>query len=417
MRWLIKSAQIIQPGHRLHQKQRDILIVDGFIESIRAKIEDDKAQEIRYDGLSVSRGWIDLQADFRDPGEEYKEGLSNGLDAASAAGFTQVVVMPNTKPVVDSVGQVNYMLRERGRHPVSVLPAAALSKGCEGKQLAELYDLHQHGAVAYTDDRNDLRGELLRRALDYTRSFDGLVMVRPFDEDLAGDGLMHEGHTSTRNGLKGIPAMVETTRVQRDLEILRYTGGRLHFQSISAAASVKLIRAAKREGLRVTCAVAAHQLVFTDEDLAGYDRNLKTLPPFRSEKDRKALLKGLLDDTIDAICSDHRPEDIEHKKREFAQASYGVGAIEHTFAAALSAGLSEDAIISKLTSGPAHILGVETPVLEESQVANLTLFSPKGLDIVTSADLVSNAWNNPYIGLEMPGKVYGVMVGDLSALR
>lgn len=417
MRWLIKSARIIQPGHSLHEKQRDILIEDGVITSIRAKITDDTAQEIRYSNLCVSPGWIDLQADFRDPGEEYKEGLNTGLDAAAAAGFTQVVVMPRTQPVVDSVGQLNYLLRERGRHPVAVLPAGALSQGCKGKQLAELYDLHRNGAVAFTDDTNDLRGELLRRALDYTRSFDGIVMVRPHDADLAGEGLMHEGLTSTRNGLKGIPVMVETTRVQRDLEILRYTGGRLHFQSISAAESIKLIRAAKREGLQVTCAVAAHHLFFTDEHLAGYDRNLKVLPPLRTEKDRKALLKGVQDGTIDAICSDHRPEDIEHKKREFAQASFGIGAIEQTFGAALAAGLSEDIIVTKLTTGPADVLGMDTPLLEEEQVANLTLFSPKGLDAINAADLVSRAWNNPYVGRELPGKIYGVINGGLNVLR
>ncbi len=417
MRWLIKSARIVQPGHPLHEKHRDILIEDGVITSIRAKITEDHAQEVRYSELSVSPGWIDIQADFRDPGDEYKEGLNNGLDAAAAAGFTQVVLMPHTRPVVDSVGQLNYLLRERGRHPVTILPAGALSEGCKGEQLAELYDLHRGGAVAFTDDRHDLRGELLRRALDYTRSFDGLVMTRPYDTDLAGEGLMHEGLTSTRNGLKGIPVMVETTRIQRDLEILRYTGGRLHFQSISAAESVKLIRAAKREGLSVTCAVAAHHLFFTDKDLARYDRNLKVLPPFRTEKDRKALLKGVKDGTIDAICSDHRPEDIEHKKREFAQASYGIGAIEHTFSAALSAGVDEGTLITKLTTGAAGILGVAPPVLEEGLEANLTLYSPEGLDETDTSQLVSKAWNNPYIGRQLPGRIYGVMRGDLSALR
>lgn len=416
MRWLIQSASIVAPGSALHGKKRDILIENGVITGIKAKIDDDKAEVIRYPKLKVSLGWTDLRVDFRDPGAEYKEGLMSGLDAAAAGGFTGVVLMPRTSPVVDSKGQLEYLLRRSESHAVTLMPTGTLSQGAKGEQLAELYDLHTSGAVGFTDDRPLSRAELLRRALEYTQSFGGLVMSMPYDRDLTGHGVMHEGITSTKNGLKGIPVIAETTRVQRDLEILRYTGGRLHFHLITSEAAVKLIKAAKKEGLSVTCGVSANHLYFCDEDLAGYDRNLKTLPPFRTENDRKALVRGVKDGTIDVVCSDHKPQDIEAKKREFGTAEYGVAAIEQCFSAGLASGLNEDALINSMTAGADSVLGMER-TLEEGVQANLTLFTTEDEFEVNASELSSKAYNNPYIGRQLPGRIYGIVNGDRAILR
>ena len=411
MRWLLSSVKIVEPGHSLHGKKRDILIEDGKITRIASKISDTKAQQIKEKGLCVSSGWVDSRATFRDPGDEYKEGLLNGLDAASAGGFTHVALLPSTEPVVDNKGQVQYMLARSQSHAVRVLPTAMISKQGEGKQLAELYDLHKAGAVGFTDGFSTDRSALLLRALEYTRNFSGLVISVPQDSDISGEGVMHEGKISTTNGLKGIPTIAETTRVKRDIDLARYTGGRLHFALISSAESVKLIRDAKKEGLNITCGVSAHHLYFNDDDLEDFDSNLKVLPPFRAKNDRKALLKGVKDGVIDVICSDHQPEDVEHKKLEFQYAQFGIGAIEQTFSAALSSGVELDDVISAVCTNPRKLFNLSETGLEEGSKADITLFFADQEKEVQEDGLFSKSWNNPYVGKKLRGDVYGIVRG------
>ena len=411
MRWLLSSVKIVEPGHALHGKKRDILIEDGKITRIASKISDSEAQPIKEKGLCVSSGWVDSRATFRDPGNEYKEGLLNGLDAASAGGFTHVALLPSTQPVVDNKGQVQYMLARSQSHAVRVLPTAMISKQGEGKQLAELYDLHKAGAVGFTDGFSTERSALLLRALEYTRNFSGLVISVPQDSDISGEGVMHEGKISTTNGLKGIPTIAETTRVKRDIDLVRYTGGRLHFALISSAESVKLIREAKKEGLDITCGVTAHHLYFNDDDLEDFDSNLKVLPPLRSNDDRKALLKGVKDGVIDVICSDHQPEDVEHKKLEFQYAQFGIGAIEQTFSAALSSGVELDDVIKAVCTNPRKLFNLDETGLEEGNNADITLFFADQEKEVEENGLFSKSWNNPYLGKKLRGDVFGIVRG------
>ncbi len=416
MRWLIKSAQIVDPGGKHHGKKRDVLIEDGVITSVKASIQDAKAESIVLKNLHLSPGWVDTKANFRDPGDEDKEGLINGLDAAASGGFTHVVLMPGTNPVIDNKGQVEYLLRRSDDHLVRVLPTGKISKGGEGKQLAEFFDMHKSGAIAFTEDGPVAKGELMRRALEYSRNFGGVVCSLPQEESISNAGVMHEGVTSTMNGLKGIPEMVETIRLNRDIELLRYTGGRLHVMLISCAESVRIIKEAKKEGLNITCGVSAHHLFFNDEALSDFDANLKVLPPIRSEQDQKALLKGLKDGTIDVVCSDHKPEDVEHKKLEFELANFGIGAIEQTFAAAFNH-MDLDLLISKLAVGPREVMNLKEQHIEEGLEADLTLFNPTADYVVNKDDLMSLAWNNPYDQMTLTGTVYGVILGDRAILR
>jgi len=416
MRWLIKSAQIVDPGGKHHGKKRDLLIEDGVITSIKTSIQDENTQSIVLKNLHLSPGWIDAKANFRDPGDEDKEGLINGLDAAASGGFTHVVLMPGTNPVIDNKGQVEYLLRRSDDHVVRALPTGNISKGGEGKQLAEFFDMHKSGAIAFTEDGPVAKGELMRRALEYSRNFGGVVCSLPQEESISNNGVMHEGVTSTMNGLKGIPEMVETIRLNRDIALLRYTGGRLHVMLISCAESVRIIKEAKKEGLNITCGVSAHHLFFNDEALSNFDANLKVHPPIRSEEDRKALIKGLKDSTIDVVCSDHKPEDVEHKKLEFELANFGIGAIEQTFAAALNH-LELDLLISKLTTGPREVFNLSERHIEEGAEADLTLFDPHSEYTVDKASLMSLAWNNPYEKLKLTGTVHGIILGDRAVLR
>lgn len=416
MRWLLKSVNIISPDSPLNGKKRDILIANGVIESIKAKIEDKKAEVIQIDQLCVSPGWVDSRADFRDPGEEYKEGLLNGLDAAASAGFTHVVAMPGTNPPVDHRSKLEYLINRSSTHPTRLLPTGTISENRKGEQLAELYDMSRSGAVAFTDDAPVDRAELMRRALEYSASFGAIICSLPYDADLLAKGVMHEGITSTSNGLRGIPEMVETIRLMRDIELLRYTGGRLHVMLVSTAESVKLIQKAKKEGLQITCGVSANHLFFNDTSLAHFDANLKTLPPFRDERDRKALIKAVNDGIIDVICSDHKPEDVEHKDREFVRAAFGIGAIEQTFSACMSAGISPETFVTRVSSAPRTVFNLAEVVLAEGQVADLTLFTLEDSIQVEKKSLKSLAWNNPYVGKQLKGKVHGIIRSDRAML-
>jgi dihydroorotase len=269
--------------------------------------------------------------------------------------------------------------------------------------------MQQAGAKAFSDDRGTIGTELMCRALEYSRNLGSIIMVLPWDRGLNGNGQMHEGPVSVSLGMKGIPQLAEEIRVQRDIELLRYCGGRLHFMLISTARSVELIRKAKRDGLSISCAVAAHQLLFTEEHLTEFDSNYKVLPPFRSKEDRKALIAGLKDGTIDAIVSDHCPEDIEHKVREFEDADFGISSVQTAFCAAFTAlekHLSIEEIIDKFTGGPERILGLSAQPLEEGFGSPVSIFNPEEQTEFTAEGWSSKSKNSPLIGRTLKGKVY-----------
>jgi dihydroorotase len=416
MRWLIKSAVIVDPLSSHHGQTKDILIEDGIIKTIKSKISDGKAEKINFADLHVSPGFVDLKANFREPGTEYKEGIWNGLDAAAKGGFSHVVTMPDTTPPIAGRADVEYLLRRSNGHTVQLHPAAAMSAQLKGKQLSEMFDMQQGGAVFFTDNAPVERTELMKRALEYANNFGAVIASLPCDADLNGKGVVHEGTTSTQNGLKGIPVLSETIRLMRDIALLKYTGGKLHVLLVSSAEGVELIRKAKKDGAQITCAVSANHLYFNDSALEGFDANLKVIPPLRSESDRKALVKAVKEGVIDAICSDHQPEDVEHKNKEFEQASFGIGAIEHTFSAALNAGLTLEQCIQALAISPREVLNIPHEGIEEGSSVDLVLYNPNESHQVEKDNLVSKAWNNPYIGKTMKGAIYGVFREDSSLI-
>ncbi len=417
MKLLIRSAKIVDPGNKvLHLKKRDILINDGRIQEIGQNLELPKGYTlIERDNLHVSKGWFDSSVSFGEPGYEERETLANGLYTAGRSGFTDVVINPDTKPVPDSSADIKYVLKA-AEGPVLPHPMGALTMGAEGTDLAELYDMTQTGAVAFYDYKKPVANpNLLKIALQYTQNFNGLVCSFPLDRRIAGMGNVNEGENSTKLGLKGIPALAEELQLARDLYVLEYAGGRLHIPTLSTAGSVKLIREAKKKGLAVSCSVAIHNLVKTDTLLEHFDSNYKVMPPLRTEKDQKALIKGVKDGTIDMVTTDHKPMNIEEKKVEFEQAAYGSLGLESAFGA-LNQLLDLDECIDILSRGRS-LFGLEEPRIAEGETANLCLFNPNATYQLSREHLHSTSGNSMYLEDTLQGKVYGVIAHHTHNLK
>lgn len=410
---LLRQVTITDPGGPLHNAVTDLHIVDGRLARAGQKLPKGDAEVIAVEGLHASPGWVDLRAHFRDPGEEYKEDVRSGLDAAAAGGFTAVAVLPGTKPAVDQRASVEYLLRKAQGHAVRLLPLGTITKGGKGEQLAELYDMRQAGAVAFTDDLSPVRNtRLMLLALQYALDFNGLLMAMPQDPDLAREGQMHEGVMSTRLGLRGIPAMAEPVRLARDLQLLEYTGSRLHVEAVSTAEGVELLRQAKAKKLRVTASVCAHHLLLDDGVLRGFDSNYKVMPPFRSPEHIEALREGVKDGTIDSIVSDHRPEDVEHKQLEYGQAAFGIIGLETAYAVAntaLKSRMPVRRIVERFCHGPRAVLGLPVPHLVEGEMAEVTLFAPEHQWMFTEQDIAGRSRNTPFIGHRFTGKAMGIV--------
>ncbi len=410
---LIKSALIVDSFSKHHLKKRDVYVTNGRIEKIAERIENKKAKLIEGSDLHVSKGWIDLFANFQVPGFEYKETIESGLNASASGGFTAVGVSPDTLPCRDSKTQIEYLLNQSKKHVVDILPYGAVSKNLEGKELAELSDMKLSGAIAFSDGKNSINNpNLLNRALLYAKAFDGIIMNFPNSADISAKGVMNEGETSTHLGLKGIPELAEELMVARDLYLVDYTDGRLHFNSISASKSVELIAQAKKNGLKVSCDVASYNLLLDDTELEEFDTRFKTLPPLRSKKTISKLISAVKNGTIDAISSDHCPEDIEAKKREFDYASFGIINAQTAFTVAntaLSKSISIERLIELFTDGPTKILGLDKPSINEGELANLTIFQPNEKVTFTKEAVLSKSNNSPFFGRELKGKVLGVI--------
>lgn len=405
---LIKSATIIAPGNNsLHQKKRDILIQRGQIEKIASTIAPKGSEKIiERTNLHASIGWFDSSVAFGEPGFEERETIANGLDVAAKSGFTDVVLNANTNPTPDTSSDIVF-LKDRARGKLTDLhPMGNLTLGGNGKGLAELYDMHNAGAVAFYDHKKSLSdANLLKIALLYAQNFDGLVCSFPQDASIAAYGNVHEGAVSTRLGLKGIPALAEELQLARDLFLLEYTGGKLHIPTISSAGSVKLIAEAKKKGLDVTCSVAIHNLFFTDEELETFDTNFKTLPPLREKKDSQALLKGLKNGTIDYVTSDHTPIDIEEKRVEFDNANYGTTGLESAFGG-LNSLVGTDMAVELLTKGRERF-HISAPDLKEGEPANLTLFDPDETFVFSNGHIGSTSKNSIFLNRKIKGRVFG----------
>ncbi|MFQ3575550.1 MAG: dihydroorotase [Cytophagales bacterium] len=413
MRLLIKNAKLVFPKHHLNQQLLNILIEDGKIDYIGSDLTE--ADEVfEAENLHLSPGWFDMRANFSDPGFEHKEDLKSGVQAAIQGGFTEICVLPDTQPALDSKDVVEYVLSKTRNAKVKIRPLGFASVHGKGNDMAELMDLHHAGVIAFTDAYKWIaHSGLLSQILQYLQMFDGLLINRPNDLSISPFGLMNESKTSVLLGLKGIPKLAEEIAIMRDLEILKYTGGKIHFSLISTAKSVDLIRKAKKEGLNVTCDTAPHYLAFEDTALASFETNLKVMPPFREKEDVLALVEGLLDGTIDCLVSDHHPQDVESKNLEFDLAEFGISAIETAFAVSNTFHpnkLEIEILVEKWALNPRKILGLEIPKFEPGSVANLTLFDPEKSWQPESALLKSKSKNNPFLGTHLKGKVLGTII-------
>lgn len=412
MKVYIKQAKVLVPNSEWNGKKCDVVIEDGLIKEIANKINQPEGSiKIEHDDLHLSLGWFDFRAHYCDPGMEYKEELLNGLDTAAKGGFTGVATLPSTDPVVDSKADVQYILNKASRHMVDVFPIGAITQGQKGEELAEMFDMSQAGAIAFTDDKKPiLRTDLVRLALQYSDNINGLIMLHPEDTYISKGGQMNEGPSSTKTALKGMPNLSEALTIARNIQLCEYAESRLHISTVSTKEGVALIRKAKADGLNITADVAAYNLYFNDEVLESYDSNYKVNPPIRSEEDRKVLIEAVLDGTIDVISSDHRPQDVEHKNCEFSIASFGMVSQE-TFLHMIGALPLEKAIAS-FTTKPRAIYGIEQPSFEVTAEANITLFNLSDTADCKANELTSMSKNTPFLGQELKGKVMATICND-----
>lgn len=411
MSLLLKNAQIFDPESAHHGNKCDILIDKGKI----ASLEGEKAEEvIDLDGKLVFPGWFDFNAHFNDPGFEFKEDIDSGSMVACMGGFTDVQLIPNTSPPLETKSDIKYILHRKSLL-VDLHVSAALSEGLRGENLTEIYDLKNAGAVSFSDgDKSVWNSELLLKALQYTSHVNAPIIQLPRDASLSNTSQMHEGVMSTSLGLKGEPRLSEELIVMRDIEILRYSGGKIHFSRISSMNSVEMIRKAKKEGLSITCDTSIHQLMFNDTSIQDFDTNYKNLPPYRCEEDRVALIEGVMDGTIDVICSNHRPQDRESKHLEFDLADYGAIALQTFYSSLIdiSREIPFDKLIRCITSGPRRVLGLANHVVETGFQAKLTVVDPDRSWILNAKTNFSKSANSPFFEKNLKGMAIGTINGD-----
>ncbi len=410
---LIKKALIVDSHSKHHLKTADILIERGVITSIKKDIKTDSKNVIEGESIHVSPGWIDLHAAFNDPGFEHKEDLISGSAAAKNGGFSTVVVSANNHPVTDTKSQINYLKSRAKELAIEVKSFATLSEGLKGQNFAELYDLHLAGAVGFSDGHAPIKDpDLLRRTLLYSKTFEGKVIVYPNDARIAHEGVMHEGKMSTSLGLKSEPSLSEEIMVARDLAVAEYCDAPIHFMTISTAGAVSQIKRAKKHGIQVTCDVAIANLVWNETVLEDFNSNFKVTPPLRSEKDRKALIKGVTDGTIDAVVTNHSPQNIEEKQCEFDIAAYGQSSIETAYSlynTHLSHLIDIETWVNVISTQPRAIFNQEITPISEGEKANITIFDSSAEWTVKAADLKSKSKNSAVIGETLTGKVMEVI--------
>ena len=411
MTTLIKNIVIADALSPHNGRTADILIRNSRIEKIGRNLKDDSAKIIQGKSNYLSPGWVDTLADYREPGQEYKETILSGLNAAQAGGFADVNIVPNTNPAITNASMLEFIQKKAAGHSVKLHALGAVSRNIEGKDLAEMLDMHHAAAVAFSDGWKPLQNaQLLLKALEYVKAFDGTIVQIPVYDSLTAEGLMNEGEMSVKLGMSGMPAMSESLLVHRDLELLRYTGSRIHFSGISTQASVNLIKAAKKEGLNVTCSVTPYHLLFNDSALSDYDSNYKVNPPLRSEKDRKALLKALKDGVVDCIATHHRPQDWDAKTKEFEYAGWGVNVQETCWSMLIKAApeIIPEQWAALLSTNPRRIFNLTPVSIAEGQPARLSIFNFDEKWLFDNKTKQSKGINNPWLGTELTGKAFSL---------
>lgn len=415
MKLLLKQATILDAASPYNGSIKDILITGGIIERIADSIVITDCKTISANGLMVSNGWVDIFSHFNDPGFEYKETLETGANAAAAGGFTHVFVLPDTQPIIGSKTAVEYIVQKSRSLPVNILPIGAITKNIEGKELSEMYDMYNAGAVAFSDGLLPVQTPgLLLKALQYIKAIDAVLIQIPADKSISKFGLMNEGITSTRLGLPGIPSIAEELMVIRDIELAKYTGSKLHITGISTAKSLQVVKEAKENGVNITCSVTPYHLAFCDEDLAEYDTNLKTDPPLRSREDMLALRRGIEEDVVDCIASHHLPQNWDNKTCEFEYAAPGMIGLETAYAVInnIFPHISPVRIADLFTNNARKIFSIRQPVITENEAADLTLFTKEGEFIFDIAAIKSKSKNSPFINKSLNGKVIGIIDKD-----
>ncbi len=414
-KFLLKGGRIVDPAQGV-DKETDLLIVDGTIEkigSVDTANFDGEVQDIK--GKLITPGWMDMHVHLREPGREDEETLETGSLSAANGGFTAVCCMPNTRPAIDSQEMIRYVSDRGEKFPVDIRPIAAVTKEREGKELSEMLELWEAGAVAFSDDGRVVASpEIMRRALEYSKMVGLPVIGYAADPVLVNGGQMNEGYVSTCLGLKGIPSVAEDMMVARDIMLAEYTGGHYHVAHITTARSVDLVRQAKSRGVRVTAEATPHHFTLTDEDVRSFDTNTKIAPPLRTEADRQAIIEGLADGTIDVITSDHSPHAWEEKAAEYIYAPFGIIGLETMMGLSFNQLyhkkiLTLEQLIEKFAVNPFRVLGLTPPSVKTGELANLTLFDPTEEWTLKEKNILSRSKNTPFIGETFTGKPFAVI--------
>ncbi|MEN9448676.1 MAG: hypothetical protein RJA25_1966 [Bacteroidota bacterium] len=404
--YLIKNTTVLDPTSKWHGKKVSVLIANGIF-SIEEKIQQIPAntEELDYNGTYVSPGFCDLYVNINDPGFEYREDINSVANAAIAGGFTTICATADNHPMTQTKAQVEYILNNSKNTAVTILPIGAVTENFDGKTPTEMQDMHHAGAIAFSDIPHSIKDSgVFLRALQYVQPFKGLIITLPFDKTLVGDGQVNESEVSVRMGMKGITNLSEYATVQRDIEILRYTGGNLHLVGISTKESVALIRKAKADGLQITASVFVHHLISDESKLKTFDSNYKVFPPLRTLTDQDTLIEGLKDGTIDCISTQHTPLNIDEKNVEFEVANFGIIGLETAFGLLnqkLETIISKEKLVELLSSNPSKII-------KQKNNASLVFLDFNQEWVFAEKDIRSKSKNTPYIGHTMKGKVKAV---------
>jgi len=404
--YLLKNITVLDKSSEHNGKKVNVLIENGKIAKIGTAVEDAAAETIDFSGSYLAPGFCDLYVNINDPGFEYREDITSVANAAIAGGFTTICATADNHPITQSKAQVEYILNNAKNTPVSILPIGAVTENFDGKTPTEMLDMHYAGAIAFSDVPHSVKDSgVLLRALQYVQPFDGLIITMPFDKTLVGDGQVNESEVSVRMGMKGITNLSEYSMVQRDIELLKYTGGKLHFVGISTSESIDLIRKAKAEKLNVTCSVFVHHLISDENEVKNFDSNYKVFPPLRTKDDQQALIKGLKDGTVDCISTQHTPLNIDEKNVEFEVADFGIIGLETAFGLLykrLENEISKEKLIELLSVNPRKII---------NQTASTTDFIILNFEeewILTDKNSKSKSRNSPYLNTPLKGKVKAV---------
>ena len=413
---LIKSATIVDSKSNLNFKKKDILIKNGLIADIADIIDTKSENKIILDNIHLSRGWMDTSVSFGEPGFEERETLSNGLLTAASSGFTSIILNPDCNPPVDNHSSVEFLIRKSLNTTTDIYPVANLTNNSNSSDLASLYDMKLAGAVAFGDYKRSITdSSILKIALEYTKSFGGRVITFCQDEYLSKKGVINESIVSTELGLKGIPDISESINIYRDIEILSYTGGKIHIPYITTSKGVDLIRDAKKKNLDITASVSLAHIIFSEKDIPDFNTNFKIIPPIRTESDCNSLKEGLIDGTIDYLTSMHEPYHIDHKKVVFDDASPGSIGLESMFGLMCNQFTLEKTI--DILTRNKMIFEIDDHPIEVGSKANLTLFNPDKNYQFSDKHILSSSQNCAFLGSKLKGVVYGSINGDKFTLN